>query len=319
MQRDFLIRRYTSGDFSNWEKFLSETKNSHFMHSRKYLHYHGDRFLDYSLIIEDADNKIMGILPAAIVRDQLISHPGLSFGGLLIKENIKFSDYLNMFYSLVEFIEENLEVDYFLLKLTPEIYHSQFSNEVMYCGFHTGFELTNVELSTVVDYSRTINLQGRRRRAIRKAQKHCIQVALSEKIIEFWDFLSFNLQERHSVKPVHTVSEIKTLINTFPQNIKLFTAELSGEILAGVIIFETKQVAHAQYISVGDKGRDSGALDLLLKTLLDEYSSLKKFFSFGVSTEQAGAKINFGLLAQKEGFGGVAFPHIQLVKRINRE
>jgi hypothetical protein len=94
-----------------------------------------------------------------------------------------------------------------------------------------------------------------------------------------------------------------------PENIKLFAAYKSGEMLAGVIIYESPLVAHAQYIAATEAGKRSGALDLILGHLINDYYSRKKYFDFGISTEDAGRHLNAGLIENKQGFGGRAVVH----------
>ena len=55
--------------------------------------------------------------------------------------------------------------------------------------------------------------------------------------------------------------------------------------------------------------REIGALDLLIKTLMDEFTKSKKYFDFGISTENGGQVLNQGLISQKEGFGGRSVAH----------
>ncbi len=46
------IRRYQSDDASEWNAFLTRSKNATFLFHRDYLSYHAQRFQDHSLIIE---------------------------------------------------------------------------------------------------------------------------------------------------------------------------------------------------------------------------------------------------------------------------
>jgi len=43
--------------------------------------------------------------------------------------------------------------------------------------------------------------------------------------------------------------------------------------------------------------------------LLEEYRQNKRFFDFGISTENGGRYLNEGLIAQKESFGGRVVAH----------
>ena len=72
---------------------------------------------------------------------------------------------------------------------------------------------------------------------------------------------------------------------------------------------ESGQVAHAQYISATDEGREVGASDLVLDHLIREVYADKAYFDFGISTEQAGYRLNSGLALYKENFGGRAIAY----------
>lgn len=65
-----------------------------------------------------------------------------------------------------------------------------------------------------------------------------------------------------------------------------------------------ENLVHTQYMASSDKGREIGALDLVVSTLLDKYRENKLYFDFGISTENDGFTLNEGLIAQKESFGG---------------
>ena len=92
----------------------------------------------------------------------------------------------------------------------------------------------------------------------------------------------------------------------FPNDIRLFVAKADDRIVAGTLVYETSQVAHAQYIAASKEGRAVGALDGLFCYLINEVFAEKKYFDFGISTEQGGRYLNEGLAFQKEGFGARA-------------
>jgi hypothetical protein len=74
-------------------------------------------------------------------------------------------------------------------------------------------------------------------------------------------------------------------------------------------MFRSAQVAHAQYIAVGDAGRESGALDGLFEHLIERHSVTHRYFDFGISNTDQGLLLNEGLVRQKEEFGGSATAH----------
>ena len=105
--------------------------------------------------------------------------------------------------------------------------------------------------------------------------------------------------------PVHTLAEISLLKQRFPQNIRLFTARL-GKLLAGVVIYESSQVAHCQYIAANSEGQATSALDVLFDRLLVGVYCDHPYFDFGSSHEDNRRAVVAGLIDQKEGFGARA-------------
>ena len=66
------------------------------------------------------------------------------------------------------------------------------------------------------------------------------------------------------------------------------------------------QVAHVQYIGATAEGYATGAADLIMSTLINDTYATKRYFDFGISTEQDGYYLNEGLVENKQGFGARA-------------
>jgi hypothetical protein len=133
-----------------------------------------------------------------------------------------------------------------------------------------------------------------------------LHFAETDDYASFWRVLEKVLSVRHGARAVHSIDEIKMLQNRFSQNIRLFAAFYEGEMVAGVVVFASKTVAHSQYIASTALGRELGALDLVFSQLIDDVFLEKPWFSFGISTESQGNVLNIGLIEQKEGFGARA-------------
>src|SRR5262249_17835896 len=124
----------------------------------------------------------------------------------------------------------------------------------------------------------------------------------------FWrEVLVPNLKMRFAADPVHSLEEIELLGRRWPENIHLHVAERKGRIVGGTVIYLTANVAHTQYISANEEGKEVGALDALFKHLIDEAYRDRRYFSFGTSNEEEGRAINAGLVEWKESFGARAW------------
>lgn len=79
--------------------------------------------------------------------------------------------------------------------------------------------------------------------------------------------------------------------------------------LGGILIYETDQVAHAQYIAANEEGEQKGAIDLVIDYLIHEAYQNKYYLDLGNCAEKEGIQLNDGLMAFKERCGGRAIAH----------
>lgn len=301
------VRPYTVDSQARWDAFVRESKNGTFLFQRAYMDYHGDRFHDHSLLIEDGAD-LVAILPANRVGDDVHSHQGLTYGGLVTSAHMTTPLTLDVFESVTGHLR-TAGVRRLFYKTMPPIYHRLPAEEDRYALFLAGAELYRRDVLSVVPNGRSAPWQGRRTRGAAKAEKGGVTIARSGDWAGYWNLLTATLGTRHGARPVHTLDEITRLRGLFPENIALHVASLGNEMLAGVIVYESAEVAHVQYIASSERGREIGALDRLFLTLLDEVYAGKPFFDFGISNEQEGRILNRGLIDQKEGFGARAVVH----------
>src|SRR6184192_1881213 len=76
-----------------------------------------------------------------------------------------------------------------------------------------------------------------------------IVVRQSDDLPTYWEILTERLLTTHGTRPAHAIEELQLLHSRFPNHIKLFAAYQEGTMLAGVVIYESYNVAHAQYIA----------------------------------------------------------------------
>jgi Acetyltransferase (GNAT) domain len=290
-----------------WNAFARQSKNGTFLLARDYMEYHSDRFDDCSLLILHND-EILALLPANRSGDDIHSHQGLTYGGLVTSDAMTTPLILEVFAAVTEHLRAAGARRLFY-KTIPYIYHRLPAEEDRYALFLAGAQLYRRDVLSVVPKGRPIHAQLRRRRGAAKAARLGVKIARSDDWAGYWALLSANLDARHGLTPVHDIREIDRLRGLFPDNIRLHVAVLGDEIAAGVVIYESAMVAHAQYIASSEHGRECGALDKLFLELLDQTYADKPFFDFGTSNEQEGRVLNRGLIDQKEGFGARAVVH----------
>lgn len=296
------ILEYKSEFNKIWNDFIDNSKNGIFMFNRDFMDYHSDRFKDNSLMFYDGE-KLIAVLPANIKENILYSHGGLTYGGFITDEKMKQHKMIECFEIFKKYMLEN-HIKRCIYKVIPHIYHRLPSEEDLYALFKFGAKLYRQDVSTTIYIPDKIKFSELRCRGVKKAIKAGLEVKQTDDFDTYIKLLSDVLQEQHGAKPIHTADELRMLAGKFPDTIKLFAAYQENTMLAGVIIFDTKQTVHAQYIANSNEGRNIGALDLVMDYLINEYCKGKKYFDFGISTENGGKYLNEGLTVQKEGFGG---------------
>jgi len=298
------VVHYSSQYKGQWDNFVLGAKNGVFLFLRDYMEYHSNRFRDHSLLFFRGD-QLVGLLPANIDGDTLFSHAGLTFGGVISGYDMKTTLMLELFEALNSHCRRN-KITKVVYKTIPYIYHSVPASEDLYALFRNNAKLIGRNLSSSLYIPQKGVLDSRRKESLRKARKHNLIVKRSSDLAGFMQLAQEVLMERHGARPVHTLEELTLLINRFPGNIKLFASYRQDEMLAGIIMYESQNVAHGQYAANSAEGRSIGAQDLIEDYLINQYYVNKKYYDFGISTLQLGRELNEGLICRKEGFGSSA-------------
>lgn len=273
------------------------------------MDYHSERFQDFSLMVYNSD-KLVALLPANRNKEILYSHQGLSYGGLVVSELVTFESFYTIWKVVLVFLEEE-HIQKFQLKLLPRIYQTVTNDEIDYLLFKLKAKNYRKDITSVIDYKNLLSItSSNRKRGVKKGIKNKLEIKEDDNFEGFWnEILIPNLAQTHQTKPVHTVEEIKLLKHNFPNNIRQFNVYHHSKIVGGVTIFETENVAHAQYISANMDKQQLGTLDFLFSYLIKEVFVEKKYFDFGISNENQGHSINRGLLNWKESFGARSVIH----------
>ncbi len=299
----YTIQKYKTDHKQLWNTFISEAKNATFLFQRDFMEYHSDRFVDHSLLIFKAET-LVAVLPANRAGETVHSHQGLTYGGLVIKDNLKLKDTLDVFNSVLQFLETE-GVKTCVIKVLPSIYTTAPSEGLDYLLFILKSDLFRKDVLSVIDYKAVPKTLSKvRKRGLKRAEKHGLIIKEESNFEGFWNTVLIpNLEKRFNKKPVHSLAEIKQLHQQFPNKIRQFNVYYNNTIVAGTTIFETKTVAHAQYISAIENKQELGSLDVLFHHLIHTVFKEKHYFDFGISNENQGKNINEGLLYWKESFG----------------
>ncbi len=305
----FEVKVYSNSSFEQWNEFLVNSKNGTFLFHRNFMEYHKDRFEDASLMVYN-NNKLVAIFPANKVSDTIYSHQGLTYGGIVVKKDCRMEIVKEVFDAIVFFYREEKMLK-LVYKEIPSIYCCKYNDDFKYLLWNNGAKLFRVDTLNVVDLKFPILLRGGRKDGVKRGKKNNLVIREVDSFDEFWDrILIPNLSDKHGAKPVHTLSEITYLKSKFPEKIRQFNVYMNDEIVAGTTIFETREVAHSQYISANKDKNILGSLDLLHYYLLNDVFNDKPYFDFGISNEEQGEKINAGLNFWKQSFGASTYAQL---------
>lgn len=302
---EYTVQFYEPSFQQDWNSVVNMAKNSTFLFQREFMDYHQDRFEDASVLIFKND-KLMAVFPANKVNTSVFSHLGLTYGGLIYSAKLKFHTVLGMFKSLLLFYKSH-GFDTLEIKQLPSVYSPIPNAELDYLMFILDAKLVRRDMLSVVKLSQKIPFSKDRRDGVKRAIKNNLVIKNDNLFDDFWNTILIpNLKEKHHVKPVHSLAEIKLLQQRFPNNIKQFNVYHNEKLVAGTTVFISKQVIHSQYISATTNKNQLGSLDFLHDFLLKKMFPDKAFFDFGISNENSGKQVNSGLLYWKEGFGARA-------------
>jgi len=302
------IERYGSEHADAWASVLRNAKNGIFQFERAYMEYHADRFKDVSLLAF-VDDQPVAILPAAIDAHGLVtSHPGLTFGGVVLDTRIRSGVAFEVFDGMFAFLRE-CGGRRCVVKLLQAALSSYPSAELEYALWRRGFTLQRRDLSSLLPLGAALPFNNLKSRGVKKAAKAGIEVGAGD-VSVFHALMQQVLASKHGVAPVHSSDELELLQGRFPDRIFCRTARLHGDAVAGALVFDYGRAWHTQYLACSDQGRDTGALDLVVHELIREARERDaECLSFGTSTVEAGRVINEGLLWQKESYGARAIVH----------
>jgi hypothetical protein len=302
------IVEYAEHDAADWDEFVSRAPMASFLHTRRFLSYHGRRFRDLSLLLKNDAYGILGLLPAAadpLDARRVISHPGITFGGMLHAGNLNGEKMIDALGAVRDYyLSQGMRS--LLYKAIPAIYHQVPSGDDLYALFRLDARRSRCELSSAIDLTNRRQPGSRRKRGLRKALKAGVEVKDGDQFIdELWQVLEDNLERKLGQKPVHTKDEIRNLASLFPENIKFIVGLLNGHVIAGTVLFCSRSVTRAQYIAADETAYDASALDAVFEhAIVQAHAEGRRYFDFGTSNSDEGRQLSTPVYQFKTEFGG---------------
>lgn len=305
IQKAYKIEVYSENDFELWNDFVAKAANATFLFHRNFMDYHKDRFHDYSLLIYN-NNELIALLPANKVENELHSHQGLTYGGLIIAQMVSEKEVGYIFNALLEFLKSKAFA-LLCIKQLPDFYFISSSNKAIPSKLSDKVFKSNKILAA--DLKVELNFHKSKLKNFRKAERNNVDLRESETLDDFWNkILKPKLKEKYNSKPIHTLAEISYLKDKFPNQIRQFNAYLNDEIIAGITLFDKGNVVKSQYGAASQIGEDNKAIDYLFIRLLNKFKNEgKSFFSMGTVSNTSKKGYNEGMLKQKQELGCKVF------------
>lgn len=310
---DINIDQYNFRDAEDWDNLVAASTSGTFLHSRRFLAYHGDRFHDESLCLRAPDGALLGVIPAARdphYEEVVVSHPGITYGGIVHAGKLKGAAMLSALSAVIQAFR-NIGYRKLRYKSVPRIYHTAPAEDDLYALFRLNALRYRCDVSVAVDLAGRLPVSARRQRGYQKAFKAGLIIKEGiEYISAFWAVLEENLRNRHGVRPTHTLDEISLLWARFPNHMRLVVALEEGSVVAGTLLFLDNNVHHAQYIAATPRGHQLSALDFIFSDSIKIADAAgARYFDFGICNKNDGSVINDGLYNFKAEFGGAGVVH----------
>jgi len=297
------VARYHDGLAGGWDELVGRARNGHFMVTRRFLAYHGERFDDCSLLYLRR-GRPLAALCLHQEGSEWISHRGLPFGGLIAAPELSMEQTLLIFQDLGRRMRA-AGISRFRYTPTPHVYHTQpFEDDVF--ALHTlGARLDSMKLAARARLPRLGLLQERVRKYLRHRVPR-IPVEPGVALKEFWAGLTEYLRHRHGAQPIHTEAEMAELMDRFPEAIRLLgVRDARKHLVAGSLVFLTDTVIRFQYaFGAGDPTSPKQCQLALDQAAIRKFGRGRSWLDFGTSMRPADGALDHRLHSQKEHSGG---------------
>lgn len=328
------IEQYSQDAAEKWDDFvLGKSVNGNFLQTRRFFSYHpAGRFEDSSLLYRDAKGNLRAVIPAAIRHDEcgksLVCHPGSTYGGIVLDGK---SCTAKRVQALIDDLTEWCQAEGFSaidLRFQPDfMWKNNSASLVEYMLRLNGFT-EQVELTTYIDFSSYKDsilsnfAQGKRTNVNNgiKSGLKCRKLQNAEEVECFYALLCENLK-KHAAAPVHSLSELRLLHEEIlagsTELLGVFSPE--GRMLAAgwLFLFKNQQTVHTQYLCADSEFNALSPMTFLYYSSI-EYAKQQgyRYLSWGISTEEHGRILNWGLTESKEHFGSSHGCHRSYIKQL---
>lgn len=308
MSSPYSLLPYTPDLAERWDRFVEEESgNGTLFHTRRFLSYHPEGRFDDASVLVFAGERLAAVVPTArIGAGNFFSHPGTSAGGPVIGREFWSSERL---FPLLETLWNHYGPRW-EMRIGEQHLSSEPLDPLIWFFGHRLREVSELSSAIRLEGGDPLNKISRPKNsaAIRNLGERGITLSCAsseEEYLRFHQLLTRNL-EKHSVRPVHSPEELRTLAVLLGEKQQLRIARNGeGEMVAGCwILRATPACLHLQYSARVPEAPGATVAALLVRAMEEGKQQGASLFSFGISTEERGAVLNSGLYTFKERLGG---------------
>ena len=307
------VRRVTEEDRSLWASFTEGSNNGTVFHTPAFLDYHPEgRFNNHHLLIQSPSGKLEAIVPGALSEIEgetwFRSYPGASYGGPVLDDRAGLDKVERLVDELLRYCRKE---GFTGLEITPPpvCYFRRPHNYLDFALVKRGFGYRKRELTAVIDLRRLgeeidLAFSESARRGVRKALKSGLHVEEDNDFSRFYPVLAENLNDRHGVRPTHTLEELRLLDRLLGRSAvrQFISVDPSGEVHAGMVMFHCNpRVTLAFYISHNERSQSMRPVNLVYREVID-WARKMGYHYLDLGTYTLDMEVNHGLCRFKESF-----------------
>lgn len=336
----FLNNEKVDLDFKNqkisfFDNFIDNSINGTIFHKKKFLEYHNynksiDKFEDNTLLFYK-NNKLICVFTAANIYKEttdlsnennqkikiLKSHPGSSYGGFIFFAHPNLELTFEIIDSLIEY-SKTKNYSYIEFRNAEKIFNKTNIDVVDFCLTHRGFVREAEELSNCIylpqfrglafdEYLNNFHTSSKNKvkRNYKIAQNNGLISNFTidtKEIEEFYQVLCKTLT-KFNTKPVHTLEELLYLTNNL-EEARVYVVKYNDKIIGGQFVINVNLKGYHMFYNAMDydyqnlKPSNFGMINLIFE--LSKTNA--EYYNLGISTENGGKVINYGLFDFKESF-----------------
>lgn len=233
------IIKYTEEWKERWDDFVLNSNNGTMFHLQKFFDYHEPGKFKFNHLMFVEGDKLVALLPGAMIGDKFESPIGASYGSIVTKD-IRFSEAMEIVSTLLDYGKKN-GIKEFELTAAPVVYEVYPNQNLDFAMLWQGFEYSLHYISSAIklDPNREIipRFSQTIRRNIRKTFRNPdIHVEINERYDQFYPILLKN-KAKHDVKPTHSYEDLLKLKELLPDNLKLFMVYYKDIPIGGSLMF----------------------------------------------------------------------------------